>query len=109
MSVSFIPMREADLSIVKAINDWYILNSTATYYLEPITFEQLKEVIYFNHPKYKSYLIYDDEIVVGYCYLTSYKKRPAYDRTAARNSGGHEAPPDRDQRSDHLERSSARR
>jgi L-amino acid N-acyltransferase YncA len=82
MNLSFIPMLESDLSLVKEINDWYILNTTATYYTDPITFDQLKEVIYFNHPRYKSYVIYDDRIAVGYCYITHYKKRPAYDRTA---------------------------
>ncbi|MEP7322856.1 MAG: N-acetyltransferase family protein [Saprospiraceae bacterium] len=81
MNLSFVPIREDDLSTIKDINDWYILNTTATYYTEPITFDQLKEVIYFNHPRYKSYLIYDDTDTVGYCYLTHYKKRPAYDRT----------------------------
>jgi phosphinothricin acetyltransferase len=82
MNLTFRPIEESDLHTIKFINDWYILHTTATYYTAPITFDQLKEVIYFDHPRYKSYMIIEQDTIVGYCYLTAYKKRPAYDRTA---------------------------
>ncbi len=82
MSIAFRPILESDLLMIKSINDWYIIHTTATYYTQPITFDQLKEVIYFDHTRYKGYIILLDEATAGYCYLTAYKKRPAYDRTA---------------------------
>lgn len=82
MKISFREMRDQDLTLVKEIYDWYIANSTATYHTEPITIDQLREFIYTGHKRYKSYLILADDAVAGYCFLTYYKKRQAYDRTA---------------------------
>lgn len=82
LELRFEEMYEESLSEVKAIYDWYIKNSTATFHTEPIQPEQLKEFIYFNHPLYRSYLIQEDKNLVGYCLITNFKKRQAYDRTA---------------------------
>lgn len=82
MAVTFSEIRESDLPLVKEIYDWYIANSTATFHTEPIRIDQLKEFLHINHELYKSYLIRDNDEVVGYCFLTYYKKRQAYDRTA---------------------------
>ena len=82
MAVRFEAIAEDDLSEVKRIYDWYIANSTATFHTTPIKIEELREFIYINHPRYKSYLIYEDGNLAGYCFLTYFKKRQAYDRTA---------------------------
>lgn len=82
MDIKFKEMKEGDLSEVKKIYDWYIENSTATFHTEPIRIDQLKEFIYVSHPLYKSYLICIENEISGYCFLTNYKKRQAYDRTA---------------------------
>lgn len=82
MNIRFDEIKEQDLSEVKNIYDWYIVNSTATFHTEPIQIEQFKEFIYVNHSLYKSYLIFTDNEIAGYCFLTNYKKRQAYDRTA---------------------------
>jgi phosphinothricin acetyltransferase len=79
---TFQVLQEHDLPEVKKIYDWYIKNSTATFHTEPIQIEQLREFIYINHDLYKSYLIYYDQKLAGYCFLTNHKKRQAYDRTA---------------------------
>lgn len=82
MQIRFEEIKEQDLLEVQHIYDWYIENSTATFHTEPIRIDQLKEFIYVNHALYQSYLIYADDTITGYCYLTNYKKRQAYDRTA---------------------------
>ena len=82
MNLTFIELKESDLPEVKKIYDWFIAHSTATFHTEPIQLEQLKEFLYIDHPLYKSYLIYLDKEIAGYCFLTNYKKRQAYDRTA---------------------------
>ena len=82
MEIRFVQIQEQDLTAVKAIYDWYIAHSTATFHTEPVTIEQLKEFIYINHAVYESYLIYEGETIAGYCFLTHFKKRQAYDRTA---------------------------
>ncbi len=82
MKIEFFDLKEEDLLIVKEIYDYYILNSTATFHTEPITVGELKEFMLIGHPKYKSFLIYCDGQLCGYCYFSWYKKRQAYDRTA---------------------------
>ena len=82
MEIKFKQVVEQDLPAIKEIYDWYIENSTATFHTEPIGIEQLKEFLYLDHPWYNSYLIYSDRELAGYCFITNYKKRQAYNRTA---------------------------
>jgi L-amino acid N-acyltransferase YncA len=82
MKIELIELQEQDLLFVKEIYDWYILNSTATFHTEPITVDELKGIIALGHPKYKSFIIQYDGVSFGYCYISRYKPRQAYDRTA---------------------------
>jgi phosphinothricin acetyltransferase len=80
--IKFIALKESDLPEVKKIYDWYIANSTATFHTFPISIEELKEFIFINHKLYKSFLIYYENELAGYCVITNHKKRQAYDRAA---------------------------
>ena len=82
MKIEFIDLAEPDFKVIKEIYDYYIENSTSTYYTEKITIEELKEFIPFQNNKYKSFLIEDENVCCGFCYIAQYKKRQAYDRTA---------------------------
>lgn len=82
MNLKLIPLKEKDFKIIKEIYDYYILNSTATFHTDLISIEELKSVILIGHPKYKSFLIDFEGETCGYCYISQYKKRQAYDRTA---------------------------
>ena len=74
MKVEFTEITEPDFEIIKEIYDYYIENSTATYYTEKISIAELKEFIPCGHEKYKSYLILADGECCGFCYLSQYKK-----------------------------------
>ena len=82
MEIEFRKITEADLPEIKEIYDWYIAHSTATFHTEPIKISDLRDFIYINHPVYQSFLIHADKEIAGYCFLTYYKKRQAYDRTS---------------------------
>ncbi len=82
MNLKLIDLKENDFSLVKEIYDYYILNSTATFHKDLLSTEELKSVILIAHPKYKSFLINYEGVTCGYCYISQYKKRQAYDRTA---------------------------
>ena len=82
MSVEYSKLREEDFPIVKDIYDFYVLNSTATFHKERVSLQELKDSILLSHPKYKSFLIHYNQDACGFCYLSQYKKRQAYDRTA---------------------------
>jgi L-amino acid N-acyltransferase YncA len=82
MKIEFSDLTAPDLELVKEIYDYYIENSTSTYYTEKISIGELKEFIPVEHKKYKSFIIKVDNEPCGFCYISQYKKRQAYDRTA---------------------------
>ncbi|WP_298648213.1 GNAT family N-acetyltransferase [uncultured Proteiniphilum sp.] len=82
MKLKLIDLKESDFNLVKEIYDYYILSSTATFHKDLISVEELKSIILVAHPKYKSFLIDYEGETCGYCYISQYKKRQAYDRTA---------------------------
>lgn len=82
MAIHFKTIKESDFQKVKTIYDYYIENSVSTFHTHPISIDELKESIFINHTVYQSFLIVKDNKVCGFCYLTQYKKRQAYDRTA---------------------------
>lgn len=82
MEIQLVDMSEADFDLVKEIYDHYILNSTATFHIDQISVAELKEYILIGDPKYKSFLIKYESIICGFCYISRFKDRQAYDRTA---------------------------
>lgn len=82
MKIEFVDLAEKDLHLIKEIYDYYIEHSTATYYTEKISLNELKEFIPVNKEKYKSYLVRTGDQTCGFCCFAQYKKRQAYDRTA---------------------------
>jgi len=80
--ITLTAIKETDLHFVKTVYDWYVQHSTATFHTEPVTTGELKDFIYIGHPRFRSWLILHRQEPVGYCYLTNYKKRQAYDKTA---------------------------
>ena len=82
MILTYTEITDDDFGFIKEIYDHYILHSTSTYYTEEIPVQELKEFIPVNHEKYSSFVIRADGISCGFCYISQYKKRQAYDRTA---------------------------
>lgn len=82
MEISFKIIDASDFPAIREMYDWYVKNSTATFHTGEVTVEEMKEFIYLDHPWYHSFLIYLGKELAGYCFLTNYKKRQAYDRTA---------------------------
>ena len=80
--IEFKELTYNDLPIVKTIYEYYIQNSTATFHIGEITNEALLDFLPINEDRYKSYLIYFNNEVAGYCYMGPYKKRQAYYRSA---------------------------
>lgn len=78
----FIPLQETDLSRVLEIYNYYVVNSTATFHTNPLTLNEMRELVFFNNPKYQTFLIIRGEETCGYVLLTRHKARAAYDHTA---------------------------
>ncbi|PHV69219.1 GNAT family N-acetyltransferase [Sporanaerobium hydrogeniformans] len=73
---------EEDIESVREIYLYYIQNSTATFHKRDISYQEMKELVIFNNPKYESYTIYYEGELCGYVILTQYKVREAFDQSA---------------------------
>jgi len=82
MNIQLFPVRVEHLDAIKEIYQYYVDHSTATFHTGQVTTNELREKILIDHPKYKSFVIDVDGVIRGYCYLSQYNKRQAYDRTA---------------------------
>jgi phosphinothricin acetyltransferase len=82
MDIAFEELREECIGEVLAIYNYYILNSTATFHAQVLSLDEMREIVFFENPKYKTYLIKSENDICGYVLLTQFKKREAYDETA---------------------------
>ena len=80
--ISFVDILEEHLPLVQNIYSYYTQHTAYTFHSGLISLNELKEFLFIEHPKYKAFLIFSGDLLAGYCLLTQYKKRSAYDRTA---------------------------
>jgi phosphinothricin acetyltransferase len=81
-SIRFEELTAERLPEVMEIYNYYILNTTATFHTRALTQEQMKEVVFFANPRYKTFAIISGGRLCGYVILSQHKKREAYDGTA---------------------------
>ena len=72
---------EEYISDILNIYNYYVLKTTATFHSKLLSEETMKRLIFFDDPKYKTFVIIKDEIICGYVLLTQHKSREAYDGT----------------------------
>jgi phosphinothricin acetyltransferase len=82
VNITFEEMTEAYLEEVRAIYNYYVSSSTATFQIRESSPEEMRELVFFTNPKYRTYVIKAAEVVCGYVLLTQFKKREAYDNAA---------------------------
>jgi len=73
-----------ELSFVLDLYNFYILNTNVLADHEPITLEELQARLAYQTKRYKTFLVCHEteQNVVGFCFLTQFRKKPAYDSTA---------------------------
>jgi phosphinothricin acetyltransferase len=76
--------KEEYLSQILEIYNYYVLNSTATFHIKPLTISEMGELVFFDNPIFKTFVIWDDKKteICGYVILNRYSKREAYNTTA---------------------------
>ncbi len=73
---------EPDLSFLLDIFNLYIQTTTISFYTQPLLLDEFHQLIPMHHPKYKTFTIFTEKEIVGFCFYNEYKKRQAYQRTA---------------------------
>jgi phosphinothricin acetyltransferase len=73
-----------DLSFVLDLYNYYILNTTAIFDYEKITIGELQARLSYANKRYRTFMVCDttDKNIIGFCFLTQFRKKTAYDRTA---------------------------
>ncbi len=66
--IELIPMRVHDYNVVLEIYNCYVENSTVSFHYKTISETELREFLIVGHPKYRSYFIYSNSEIAGYCY-----------------------------------------
>lgn len=80
--LSLKPVDEKLLPELTAIYNYYILNTTVTFHSKKIDMNGMREILFDDNPRFSSYAIFNGDDLCGYCILTHFKKREAYDSTA---------------------------
>lgn len=75
----FTELGEEDLPFVKEIFDYYTLMSTAVYFTEPVSKEEIRTFLPVHQAKYGSFVIRNRQgEAIGFCYFTRFKEKPAF-------------------------------
>lgn len=82
VTLKFEPIKEEHIDIVREIYLYYIKNSTATFHINEVSYEEMRQLVIFENPKYESYLIKQDDEICGYVVLTQFKPREAFGHSA---------------------------
>ncbi len=80
--ISFNPISKENIHAALDIYNWYVLNSTATFHLEAVPQEELERMVSVGHVKYQSFNIEFNNEVCGFCYLSQFRYKEAYDKSA---------------------------
>ena len=82
MAIEFKRLTKENIGEALNIYNWYVLNSTATFHLEEVDQVELERMVSVGHSKYQSFAIYSDNQLSGFCYLSQFRYKEAYDASA---------------------------
>ncbi|MEI6101477.1 MAG: N-acetyltransferase family protein [Eubacteriales bacterium] len=80
--IEFKELTLENLPDVLEIYTYYILKSTATFHMNPLSLEEMHNLVFFENPKYRTFIILYNSTLCGYVFISRHKPREAYDGTA---------------------------
>lgn len=75
------PFKTEDIPQLLDIYNYYVLNSTATFDLEALTFDVFKEKTIRINNEYPFIVYEEDHVILGYAYGSKFRPKPAYHST----------------------------
>lgn len=82
MSVNFRHINKNEMHDVVEIYNHYVVNSTATFHLEPVSEKEMEDTLRIGHSLYQSFVVLYNNEICGFCYLGQFRKKEAYDISA---------------------------
>jgi L-amino acid N-acyltransferase YncA len=80
--LEYVEATETDLDRMLGLYNHYIENTSVLFDDRPISLEEFSTRVYIKHDMYKTFLILQDNEFYGFCFLTRFRKKRAYDKTA---------------------------
>jgi L-amino acid N-acyltransferase YncA len=78
----YVEANETDLDSMLELYNHYIENTSVLFDYSRISLEEFSTRIYIKHNTYKTFLINEDNEFCGFCFLTQFRKKKAYEKTA---------------------------
>jgi phosphinothricin acetyltransferase len=82
MRIEFRDITDKDLGFVRDLFNHYILHTLKNYRIREMSDSDVREAVSPGHPVYRSQIILEDGESCGFIYLSQFRKREAYQRTA---------------------------
>jgi L-amino acid N-acyltransferase YncA len=79
--LAFVPLAEDHLQEALAIYNYFVIQTTVSFDLEPLGLEQFRGSVINKNPRFQSFAIMEANNFQGYVLLTQHKSKPAYDIT----------------------------
>ncbi len=77
--LEFVELQEEDLPFVKEVYDYYTLNTTVVYSIDPVPMEDIRSFVPVRDPLYRSFMLITPEgEKCGFCYFNKFKPRAAF-------------------------------
>jgi phosphinothricin acetyltransferase len=73
--------KEEHLPRLLEIYNYYVMHSTATFHTKPFTREEMRGLLFYVKPLYRTFVLYSGDEICGYVTLGRHNNRDAYDTT----------------------------
>ncbi len=78
----YLEANEKDLDRMLDLYNHYIESTSILFDDRPISLDEFSTRVYLKHNTYKTFLIQEDNEFRGFCFLTRFRKKRAYEKTA---------------------------
>ncbi|WP_366345373.1 N-acetyltransferase family protein [Paenibacillus amylolyticus] len=77
--MTFEEVTEQHLPEIRKIYNYYVMNTTISFHTEELDLDQIKSSVMNKDTRYKTYVIFENNQMMGYVLITQYKSKQAYD------------------------------
>ncbi|WP_256704344.1 N-acetyltransferase family protein [Paenibacillus sp. FSL R5-0766] len=77
--MTFEEVTEQHLPEIREIYNYYVMNTTISFHTEELDLDQIKSSVMNKDTRYKTYVIFENDQMMGYVLITQYKSKQAYD------------------------------
>lgn len=80
--MQLIEVSEQHLAQLQTIYNYYVSHTTVSFHTEELTLDEMRSNVMNGQPRYQTYVIEEQDAIIGYALLTQHKNKQAYDGTA---------------------------